>query len=265
MTNSQKDVSPLIKKGVIPGPTALTGLVVAACAFGFLVLLTSIFVIDLNVWQRTAIFAVTSMILCIPFKLPGWWIAIYAILPVLYLLQAGQDFPVWIYPLLAGGLLVLNWNSFGDRVPLYLSNKKTVDALSQIIEESKIEGTFYDLGCGIGSALIPLGKIYKDKAFIGVETAPLTWFFAFMWLKLSGCNNVKIIRKSIWDTSIQDAGIVYAFLSPHPMNKLLLKCKKELPQGASLISNSFDSDKFPAKDMIPVDDRRKTKLLVWDF
>ncbi|MTI09657.1 class I SAM-dependent methyltransferase [Curvivirga aplysinae] len=265
MKTNSKEQSALIRKGIIPGPTALTGIVVAICAFGIVWSSTLIISIDLAVWIKTAIFAVSAMILCIPFQLPRWWIAIFAILPTAYLIMEGQSFPIWIYPTLAGGLLLLNWNSFRDRVPLYLSNKKTVETLSQFIDEKIEIEKFYDLGCGIGSALIPLAKRHPNKDFIGIETAPLTWFILWIACKLSGCKNVQIHRKSIWDISIKDADLVYAFLSPHPMDKLLLKCKKELPKGAVLISNSFDSEKFPAKEMIPVQDRRQTKLLIWEF
>ncbi|WP_420550069.1 hypothetical protein [Curvivirga sp.] len=265
MKTESKALSSLEKKGIIPGPTALTGIVVAICAFGIVWLSILIISIDLDVWIKTAIFAVSAMLLCIPFQLPRWWIAIFAILPTAYLIMEGQSFPIWVYPTLAGGLLLLNWNSFGDRVPLYLSNRKTVETLSQFIDDKIETQKFYDLGCGVGSALIPLAKHHPSKIFIGIETAPLTWVILWIRCKLSGCKNVQIHRESIWNISLKDADFIYAFLSPHPMDKLLLKCKKELPKGAILISNSFDSEKIPAEEMIPVEDRRQTKLLIWEF
>ncbi len=261
--------APLEKTGLIPGPPIFSALCVTVISL-IIIHLTDYIVLtefkfSLVIWQKTLIFLTLSIILSHPFKLPSWWIYIFLIFSGLFMLMNNQQVPIWLYPTLIVILGIINWNSFGDRVPLFLTNSQTIDGLSLLIDNCKKKGVFYDLGCGTCSALIPLARIYSEQKFIGVETAPVPFLISKIRIHISGLNNIEIHRKSIWDTDIKDANIIYAFLSPHPMNRLLYKCQNELDKGATLVSNSFDSIERPAEEMIEVFDRRQTKLLIWQF
>lgn len=262
------DTSPMEKTGILPGPTALSGLAVALFSYvsvkiiNFLVV--NSFNYELELWQNTLLFVFISSLLSVPFQLPKWWPFIFIIFSLIFMSIHDHYIPLWIFPTLILLLAALNWNSFGDRVPLYLSNQQTVDALSLMIDKS-IKGTVYDLGCGLGSAVIPLAELHPNRYFVGVETAPLPWLIAKLRVRMKGLDNIKIKRQSMWDCQIVDAAFVYIFLSPHPMNKIINKCNNELKSGACIVSNSFDSEESPAPEMIQIYDRRQTKLLIWEI
>lgn len=260
--------SPMEKSGLLPGPTSLSALAVAIISYILLkalgVILLKSLSYELTLWQNALIFAIFSSCLSPLFQLPKWWPVIFSIFSLIFVIIQGHDVPIWIFPTLVFLLIILNWNSFGDRVPLYLSNQKTVESLSLLIDKS-IDGKIYDLGCGLGSAIIPLAELHPNKQFIGVETAPLPWLICTIRARIKKLHNLTIRRQSIWDCDITDAALVYVFLSPQPMNKIIKKCYLELKTGASIISNSFDSDENPAPEMIQLYDTRQTKLLIWEI
>lgn len=262
------DTSPLEKTGILPGPTSISALAVALLSFIFIKLISFIAVesygYQILLWQNAALFALIASALSVPFKLPNWWPFIYLTFSFVFVILQGHDIPTWLFPTAVFLLIVLNWNSFGDRVPLYLSNPKTVESLSLLVEESS-EGIIYDLGCGIGSAIIPLSELHPDKKFIGVETAPLSWLICIVRAHFKNLKNLKIKRQSIWNSDLKDASLVYVFLSPQPMDRIIDKCLTELNSGSTIVSNSFDSHKNPAPEMIQLYDQRETKLLIWEI
>ena len=75
--------------------------------------------------------------------------------------------------------------------------------------------------------------------------------------------NSRIIFRSIWDTDVSNADIVYAFLSPAPMTRLHEKLKAEMKTGAVFVSNSFAVPGDEPDEIIQVDDTRQTQLLIW--
>jgi len=80
---------------------------------------------------------------------------------------------------------------------------------------------------------------------------------------LLGPKNVHIRFGDMWAENLSDYDIVYTFLSPQPMTRLYQKVISEMRPGGTFISNSFAVDGQEPDDIIEVDDRRQTRLLVW--
>lgn len=196
--------------------------------------------------------------------LPRWWLPLNLAAPLAMAAGLALNPPTWVFPVILGLMVLVFWNSAGDRVPLYLSNRTTWEALGELLPPEP-GGQFIDLGAGLGGALTALARRRPDMEFLGVETAPIPFAIGWLRLRLAGLKNAKIRFGNLWDTDLSKARVVYAFLSPAPMGSLFRKVRAELPAGSIFISNSFEAPGAAPQETRELPDRRRTRLLIWRF
>jgi SAM-dependent methyltransferase len=195
--------------------------------------------------------------------LSRWWLWInLAFLPALLLVQRA-DLPAWLFLLGFVLLLLINWNSLRERVPLYLSGHKAQQRLQQCLSELEPPLRFVDLGCGTAGILLQLARQFPRGQFVGVETAPL--LFVVAWLRCLFQENCSIRYRSLWRVDLSQFDVVYCFLSPVPMPRLWAKAQAEMRAGSRLISNTFEIPGVPADRLLEVDQGRQTALLIWQI
>ena len=187
---------------------------------------------------------------------PRWWLAIHlGFLPAALWLSAWDIAPTWY--LLAFALLAsIYWRTDRSQVPLYLSNSKTAGALAALLPQRPLN--IADLGCGDGGLLRRLARLRPDCCYVGCEHAPLPW----LWAKLSTLShsNVRICYGDFWRRDLGEFDVVYAFLSPVPMARLMAKVGAEMRPGTLFVSNSFAVPGGVPGQVVVVDDRRRTQL-----
>ncbi len=189
-----------------------------------------------------------------------WWWLNLLFVPAL-LLASGAPLPSWVFLAAFLLILLLNWNSLGERVPLYLSGAPTRQRLVALLSERAPDFRFVDLGCGPGGTLLHLARRFPQAHFVGVETAPLP--FAIAWLRCLGRGNCRVRYQSLWRTRLDQFEVAYCFLSPAPMAALWDKARGEMAAGAWLISNSFEVPGVVPDRLIELHDWRGTRLLLW--
>lgn len=195
--------------------------------------------------------------------LSRWWLPLNALFAPALLLAQRFDIPAWL-PLTGFVVLVLlNWNSARERVPLYLSGRSSRQALRELLATRPAGFTFIDLGCGLGSALCPLARVFPQARFIGVETAPLSFFIA--WLRSLPLGNCQVRYRNLWQQPLDDADVVYCFLSPEPMPRLWRKAQAQMKAGSWLLSNSFTVPGVPPSRALALDDWRDSRLFCWEM
>jgi hypothetical protein len=189
-----------------------------------------------------------------------WWWLNLIFVPAL-LVVSGAALPSWVF--LAGFLLLalLNWNSVGERVPLYLSGPRCRRQLAELLARQAPAFRFVDLGCGPAGTLLRLARQFPRAQFVGVETAPLP--FAIAWLRCLGQSNCRIRYENLWRTDLSEFDVVYCFLSPAPMAALWDKAGRQMAAGSWLISNSFEVPGVAAEETIELHDWRRSRLLLW--
>jgi hypothetical protein len=69
----------------------------------------------------------------------------------------------------------------------------------------------------------------------------------------------------MWNIDLSEFDVVYAFLSPAPMERLFEKVRREMKPGSIFISNSFMVPGESPTETVEISDRRQTKLLIWRF
>ncbi|MDF1750280.1 MAG: class I SAM-dependent methyltransferase [Alphaproteobacteria bacterium] len=192
------------------------------------------------------------------------WCVFLALLPSLFVGAMILQLPLWV-PLVILALLVLIMrNSLGERVPLYLSNQKTLDLICSLIPNDR-PVSIIDLGCGFGAMPRALARYntHPDSRFHGVENAPLPFLMAKPLAWRASDTRISIKWQSLWSVDLGAYDLVYAFLSPQPMPQLYKKAKTEMRSGTRFVSNSFTVPDHPPTKTIPVRSGRATELLIW--
>ena len=187
---------------------------------------------------------------------PAWWLPIHlAFLPSAVMLNRLAIPPGWYLAAFVLLLLVF-WRIGKSRVPLFMTNKATADAIATLLPRSPCR--FIDLGCGNGGLLKRLARMRPDCNFLGIEHAPLPWLWALLaTLDIPNCH---IRHGNFWHQHLGLHDVVYAFLSPAPMSQLLVKAQSEMQPNALLISNSFPMPGIDPDGIVNVTDKRLTRL-----
>ncbi|MDK9715267.1 MAG: class I SAM-dependent methyltransferase [Sulfuritalea sp.] len=187
---------------------------------------------------------------------PVWWLPIHLGFMPLAVLALGLGLPSWVWLAGFAVLLLVFWRTDRSRVPLYLTNAVASEAVAGLIPGEPV--SVVDLGCGDGGLLRRLARARPDCRFVGFEHAPLTW--AWAWLGCRGLPNIEIRFGDFWSHPLGGYALVYAFLSPVPMQRLWLKARAEMKPDALLVSNSFTVPDIEPESTVEVADARQTRL-----
>jgi len=189
---------------------------------------------------------------------PGWRVFQF-ILPFALAWQALHAVPGWVYPLLLLILLLVFGGGLLTRVPLYNSNRAAWAALLELIPDG---AHVVDLGAGLGGPLRFLAERKPGARFLGVEASPLVWLAA--WLRTRPVRaNCAMRLGSLWRVDLEAFDVVYAFLSPAPMEELGRKAFAEMAPGSLLISHSFPVPEWEPERVIPLPGREDACLYLY--
>jgi hypothetical protein len=194
-----------------------------------------------------------------------WWIPIQLFfLPTLTWALSFRLSPHWFLATFII-LLAVYWSTFRTQVPLYLSSEKVWHALAELMppESSNKTVSLIDLGSGLGGVLAHLSIARPDGKYFGVESAPLP----FIWsrLRLLQRRNCQVRWGSFWDCDLSQYDVVFAYLSPVPMEQLWHKAQKEMRPGSLFISSTFNVPDQPPSKTVQIDDLHRSTLLIWNM
>lgn len=203
--------------------------------------------------------------------LARWWLLIQLLFAPALVLMLKLHLPSGIF--LAAFLLMLlvYWSTFRTQVPLYLSSKKVWQTLEELLPPAKRSTpgdpeknfTFMDIGSGMGGVLLHLASVRPDGRYYGVENAPLPYLLCRLRLTLGRYHNCQVLWGSLWSTDLAPYDVVFAYLSPVPMQQLWHKVKQEMRPGTLFISNSFAVPGHPPQYSITLDDLHHSTLHIW--
>ncbi|MCK9260915.1 MAG: methyltransferase type 12 [Azoarcus sp.] len=241
-------------------PPALKALVAQIAGWLIAYLLGRAGLLPSGLWPLTLVQALGATLCAALLRSARWWLPIHLAFTPLAVLTLRIDLaPAWY--LAAFTLLALiYWSSFRTQVPLYLSNSKTAAAFADLLPTDRPQQVM-DIGSGTGSLLRMLARLRPDSHFTGIESAPAPW--AMGWVLGRGIANLEWCRGDFFARSWQGQDVVYAFLSPVPMSAVWQKASREMPAGSMLVSNSFAIPGHDPERVVEVDDRRRTRLLVY--
>lgn len=219
---------------------------------------------DFSIWVKLAMACGSAGIVAMILRAGLAWAGFLSVLPALFVGALALDLPVWLPAGILLLLVLLLRNSLGERVPLYLTNRETLDKLGRFLPEER-PVAMVDLGCGFAAVPIGLSRRnnHPESRFVGVENAPLPYALSKILAWMNGDPRVEIRLKSLWSEDLGAYDLVYAFLSPHPMQDLYDKASREMQPGARFVSNSFAVPTSEPDETVPIESGRATGLLVW--
>ena len=138
-------------------------------------------------------------------------------------------------------LLMLSavWPPDSPWAPWWRTSKKTARAICKLAKVKKGD-LIYDLGSGDGTALMIAAKEF-DAHGIGIEIDPFRyWVSRILLKKNSVADKVKVLRKNFFAQDLKDADVVFVYLIPKTIEKLLPKFKKELKKGTRIVSFVYE-------------------------
>jgi hypothetical protein len=243
-------------------PPAIVALFLQLFAFACALLITHVAGIRLPLMAFALICGLFAAVLGYVAKLDRWWLLILCVFaPALAMAFVADIRPGYFLAAFLIMLLVY-WNTFRTQVPLYLSSEKVWQALERFLPPPKPEGfTFVDIGSGLGGVLSHLAKVRPDGDYCGIESAPLP----FLWssLRLSAYKQCRVRWGNLWDCNLSRYDVVFAYLSPAPMERLWHKAKAEMRPGTVFISSTFAVPGQTPVEVVETDDLHKSTLLVW--
>jgi SAM-dependent methyltransferase len=193
-------------------------------------------------------------------RLPRWWLPInFAFFP---LLLAALELEVPPGFVLAAFLLVYCFNSaaWRQRVPLFASGSRTARQVAGLLPHRR-NLRVVDLGCGAGGLLRTLSATRPDGVYHGVELSPLPYLAARVRAWLGGGFSVR--WGDFWLTDLSGYDVVYAYLSPEPMERLWEKALREMPAGSLFISKGFAVPGAQPSLTLATGERMDPTLYVW--
>jgi len=197
--------------------------------------------------------------------LARWWLVIQLLFAPALVLMLAVEIPPVVFLAAFLVMLAMYWSTFRTQVPLYLSSDKVWRALEDLLPEQKTGSafSFIDLGSGLGGVLTHLARVCPDGHYSGVESAPLPLLWSWLRIKLGGYRNCEVHWGSLWDCDLTQYDVVFAYLSPVPMERLWRKARAEMRPGTVFISSTFAVPEQAPHQTVQVDDLHRSSLLVW--
>ena len=167
--------------------------------------------------------------------------------------------------------LSIVWSTLALGISPMPSSRKARQAMLQLIDGTGGgTGSIFELGCGWGSLLIPLAKIYPQRIIVGYELSLIPWLVTLLRVKILGLKNVNLYRQNFLDADLTDASVIFCYLFPEGMKALEHKLRKNewsLKNGklTYLISHNFSFKSYNPITIIKLDDLYKSPIYLYKF
>lgn len=246
-------------------PPAVIALLLQAAAYTGVLLLTRAAAMQLSPLLFALLCGAFAAALSRLAGLARWWLLIQFLFAPALVLMLSLELPPNFFLAAFLILLVVYWSTFRTQVPLYLSSSKVWQALETLLPPHQHEKnfTFMDIGSGIGGVLTHLAGVRPDGRYFGVETAPLPFLLSWLRIRLGGSRNCEVKWGSLWACDLAPYDVVFAYLSPVPMDELWQKVRDEMRPGTLFISNAFTVAGHPPQQTLTVDDLHRSTLHIW--
>ncbi len=126
----------------------------------------------------------------------------------------------------------------------YVPTKKK--RVAEILKHAGLKRGQYllELGCGDGRLLIEAAKKYGTRG-LGIDVNPLV--IAKARLLARGVNGIEFKVQNLWNTDMGKADVIYLFLMPELLKKLVPTLRKKAKKGTLVISHAFVIKEFEKK------------------
>lgn len=154
-------------------------------------------------------------------------------------------------------MLSMVWPPDSPWAPWWRTNSKTARAMCRLAKIKKGD-LIYDLGSGDGTALVIASKEFGAKG-IGIEIDASRYLISKINFRLNRLSNkLSVKRKNFFKEELGKADVIFVYLVPKTLEKLIPKFKKELKKGTRIVSFVYEMN-LPLKEE---DKKNKIRLYV---
>lgn len=156
-------------------------------------------------------------------------------------------------------LILLSWIWPPDSpwAPNWRTKKRTARAAFKLAGLKKTDIVF-ELGSGEATALMVAAKDFGARG-VGVEIEPFRYLLSKFSIRKNGLDKkINLIRGNFYKEDLSDATVLYVYLVPQTLNRLIPKFKKELKKGTRIVSYKYEM-KLPLKE---IDKENELRLYV---
>ncbi len=132
-------------------------------------------------------------------------------------------------------ILTFVWPPDSPWSPWWRTNKDVARTACKLLRVSK-KDVVYELGSGDGEFILAAAKEFHAKKAIGIEIDHSRYLVSVVKKRLRGVGNAFFIRSDFKKVDISDATVVYFYLVPAVIKRILPKLKKELKPGTRIVS-----------------------------
>lgn len=140
-------------------------------------------------------------------------------------------------------LLSFVWPPDSPWSPWWRTNKKVAKAACRLAKITN-KDIVYELGSGDGEFILTAGSDFRAKKAVGIEIDHTRYLVSILKQKTRDVKNVKFIRRDFKKVKLNDATVVYFYLVPAVIKRIMPKLKTELKPGTKIVSFRY---KVPLK------------------
>jgi predicted RNA methylase len=137
-------------------------------------------------------------------------------------------------------LVLLSWIWPPDSpwAPRWRTRKDTARAAFKLAKVTK-KDVVYELGSGEATALMVAAREFGAKG-VGIEIEPFRHMLSKFSIRRKGLEkNIIIKRGNFYKEDLSDATVLYLYLVPQTLERLIPKFKKELKKGTRLVTYKY--------------------------
>lgn len=124
--------------------------------------------------------------------------------------------------------------------PWWRTNHETARAACKLAKITSSD-TVYELGSGDGEFILTAADEFGAKKAVGIEIDPLRhWISKLRVMFHRDFNTITFIKQNFFDVDISSATVVFVYLVPRALARLLPKLKKELKPGTRIVSLRYE-------------------------
>ena len=136
-------------------------------------------------------------------------------------------------------LLTFVWPPDSPWSPWWRTDKKTARVACKLANVSK-KDIVYELGSGDGEFILTAANEFHAKKAVGIEIDHTRYYVSKIKKKFGSVKNANFIRSDFKKIKINDATVVYFYLVPAVIKRIMPKLKKELRPGTKIVSYRYE-------------------------
>lgn len=136
-------------------------------------------------------------------------------------------------------LLTFVWPPDSPWSPWWRTNRKVAKAAGKLSKIST-KDVVYELGSGDGEFILTAVEKFNAKKAIGIEIDYSRYLVSLIKKRLRKAKKADFVRKDFKKVKLSDATVVYFYLVPSVIKRIMPKLKKELKPGTRIVSYRYE-------------------------